>query len=380
MIIDTISIIAVAVLLVVTIVSLSANPFFRKLKPQDAVEVAEEDTPKLTVLVMAGNNAEALDAHLPIILTQDYKPGFEVVVVGEQGDQPTETVLKQYGCATNLYATYIPQRSLFMSKAKLAVALGVKAAHNEWIVLVDATCRPESDQWLTALARHMDSEANLVIGYSNYNEQTKPCRRFDRLRTACYLLRKAGRGTAYRSNGANIAFRRSEFIENDGYRGNLQLVNGEYDFIVNKYARSHSARIAIEPDAVVRNDEPSSKTWHNNNVFFLHTRKYMQRSSSYKALCAFDNVMMYASYVLSIAAIVFASFTCRWLLLGVAIAALVATLVVRSLMARRRYRQLGEELSTCATVFHELAIVCHRFADRIRYALSDKYDFTTHKL
>ena len=49
-----------------------------------------------------------------------------------------------------------------MSKSKLAVALGVKAAHNEWIVMVNADCRPQSDLWLKTLASRMDSDANLV--------------------------------------------------------------------------------------------------------------------------------------------------------------------------------------------------------------------------
>ena len=380
MLIDTLSIILIAVVVVVAVVSFFANPLFRRIRDAEVAEKADDDMPKLTVLVLAGNNAEALDAHLPIILTQDYKPGYEVVVVGEQGDQPVETVLKQYGCTTNLYATYIPQRSLFMSKSKLAVALGVKAAHNEWIVLVDAACRPTSDQWLTSLARHMDSEANLVMGYINYDDETKPCRRFDRMRTACYLLHKASAGTAYRSNGANIAFRRSEFIENDGYRGNLHLATGEYDFIVNKYARQYSTRVAIEPEAVVREDVPSSKAWHNTNVFYIHNRQFMQRTASFRALCAFDTILMYANYLLAALAVTFASITERWVLLGVAIVVIVATIVGRSMMARSKCRQLGETLSTWSTVFHELAIVWHRITDNIRYARSDKYDFTTHKL
>ena len=156
MIIDTISIISCIIITVLLVVSVVANPFFRKTDKADDFDtpnsVNDSDMPRITVLVLANNNAQALDANLSIILTQDYAPGYEVIVVGEKGDLPTEAVVEQYAHRGHLYATYIPHRSLFMSKSKLAVALGVKAAHNEWIVMVNAECRPQSDVWLKTLA------------------------------------------------------------------------------------------------------------------------------------------------------------------------------------------------------------------------------------
>ena len=59
---------------------------------------------------------------------------YEVVVVAVKGDSATEDVLKRYASNPHLYTTFVPGRSLFMSRAKLAFTIGVKAAHNEWIV------------------------------------------------------------------------------------------------------------------------------------------------------------------------------------------------------------------------------------------------------
>ena len=384
MIIDTISIISCIIITVLLVVSVVANPFFRKTDKADDFDtpnsVNDSDMPRITVLVLANNNAQALDANLSIILTQDYAPGYEVIVVGEKGDLPTEAVVEQYAHRGHLYATYIPHRSLFMSKSKLAVALGVKAAHNEWIVMVNAECRPQSDVWLKTLASRMDSEANLVMGYSNYDSEARGYYRFARLRTMCYLLRRAVGSIAYRTNGTNIAFRRSEFIAQEGYRGNLQLVNGEYDFIINKYAQPGQTRVVTAEDAWIREDSPTSKQWHDRDICYAHIRKFLSRSTAPRTLFNFDMTMMYANYAALVASIVLSAVSQRWILLAVAALYLVLTIVLRSLIARKVYVKFGEEIPAWRTVFYELSIVWRQLSTKIRYSRADQYDFTTHKL
>ena len=384
MIIDTISIISCIIITVLLVVSVVANPFFRKTDKADDFDtpnsVNDSDMPRITVLVLANNNAQALDANLSIILTQDYAPGYEVIVVGEKGDLPTEAVVEQYAHRGHLYATYIPHRSLFMSKSKLAVALGVKAAHNEWIVMVNAECRPQSDVWLKTLASRMDSDANLVMGYSNYDSEARGYYRFARLRTMCYMLRRAVGSVAYRTNGTNIAFRRSEFIAQEGYRGNLQLVNGEYDFIINKYAQPGQTRVVTGEDAWIREDSPTSKQWHDRDICYAHIRKFLSRSTAPRTLFNFDMTMMYANYAALVASIVLSAVSQRWILLAVAALYLVLTIVLRSLIARKVYVKFGEEIPAWRTVFYELSIVWRQLSTKIRYSRADQYDFTTHKL
>lgn len=383
MIIDNLSIIACLIIVLLTATSLFANPFVRKIQNEGEADprlVDEQHLPNVTVLVLANNNAQALDAHLPLLLTQDYPAAYEVVVVGEQGDLNVETVVKQFSQNKHIYATYIPPRSLFMSKKKLAVALGVKAAHYDWVILLDSNCHPVSDTWLKSMASHMDIDANLVIGYSNYDEETKSYYRFDRLRNDCYLLRCAQRSIAYRANGVNIAFRKSEFIKDDGYRGNLHLVNGEYDFIVNKYARTDSARIAIDEDAWIREEKPTPKVWHDRNICYASVRKYLERSFGIRALYNVDMTMMHLNYIVLVLAIVAASILQNWIVLAVASLALILTLVLRSMAAVKVYSQFGEHIACWKTVFFELYIVWHSLATNIRYAKSDKRDFSTHKL
>ena len=384
MLIDTFTIIAICTLVLLVILSSVLNPFLRNVESAadaDENEVAESEMPAVSIVVLATGTTETLDAHLSVLLTQNYEQPYEVIVVGVKGDLSTEDVIGKYSVDhKNLYSTYIPQRSLFISKQKLSVALGVKAAHNEWIVMVNAECRPQSDVWLKTLASRMDSDANLVMGYSNYDSEARGYYRFARLRTMCYLLRRAVGSIAYRTNGTNIAFRRSEFIAQEGYRGNLQLVNGEYDFIINKYAQPGQTRVVTDEDAWIREDCPTPKQWHDRDICYAHIRKFLSRSTAPRILFNFDMTMMYANYAALAASIVLSAVSQRWILLAVTALYLVLTIVLRSLIARKVYVRFGEDIPAWRTVFYELSIVWRQLSTNIRYSRADQYDFTTHKL
>lgn len=383
MIVDTLSVIFISAIIPLVILSVMFNPFFRRPKICERnIDIPnDEHQPSLTVLVLALNDADALAAHLPHIVSQNYPHDkFEIVVVGQKGDLKTESTLLQFADKCRLTTTFIPKRSLFMSKPKLAVALGVKAAHNDWIVLIDERCQPESNNWLSSMASHMSEDKHLVIGYSNFDEEAKSYYRFDKLRTKCYLLRKANKSIAYRSAGPNIAFRQADFNDGDGYRDNLQYVNGEYDFIINKYAQKGNTAIAVEREAKLIEDAPSHKQWSNTNIFYIHARKSLHRSLSQRLLFDVDLTFMFANYLIIGVAILFASLSERWILLTLAIVALAATYIIRALIANKAYKEYGENMSAWLAPFYELSIPWHQLIIKIRYAMSDKYEFTTHKL
>ena len=384
MIFDNLTIIACVILAVLTLFGIVASPFARVIKNDDADEGVgdggPDKMPPLTVVVLAHNNPETLDEHLPLILTQDYKAGFEVVVVGEKGNMEIEAVLGKYANDQRLYTTNIPKRSLFMSKAKLAAALGIKAAHNEWIVMVNATCRPSSDAWLANLARNIDDTTNIVVGYCNYMEDAPSYYRFVRLRENCCILRKAMKSTAYRSTGANIAFKRSEFIEQDGYRGNLQHVHGEYDFIVNKFARPHSAAVALQPEAFVRDSNYTKKAWSERCIANTHVRHYLLHNKPVRIAYIAETVLLYATYAADITAGIYGTMASRYIMLAMAIVCLAVMIGLRTWLVKKKCTMFGEQLSVWVIPFYELSLVWFDIITRIRYAKADKHDFSTHKI
>ena len=406
MIFNQTTIILCSVLIFMAIVTPFANPFFRFRKAKGRPSMgSENDEPTreqtesdeevknevvdnneqkvnkpITVLITAHNNALELERHLPQYLSQIYEPGFEVIVVAEKGDGDTEDVLKRHIADKHLYYTFIPDSSRYMSRKKLAITLGVKAARNEWIVLTDACCAPFSDNWLKTIANHCDDDKNLLIGYSNYDNEARPYYRFERLQTMCYLLPKAMHSTAYRTNGSIVAFRRSEFIDQDGYRGNLETIRGEYDFLVNKYARKGGTEVVLDQDGWVIEDAPTQKSWRNKQMFYMHTRKLLQRSFSMRTLFNIDNLLLHMNYILELAALAYSIIVQNWILTGTAILALIITLTLRTIYGKKVMNHFDEDISAWRIVPYEISTIYHKLAHRIRYWRADKYDFTSHKL
>ena len=326
-----------------------------------------------------------LERHLPQFLSQDYAPGFEVVVVAEKGDSDTEDVLNRYAGNPLLYSTYIPDSSRYMSRKKLAITLGVKAAHNEWIVMTDAFCSPSGNHWLQAIASHIgpadaSTSPNLIIGYCNYDDEARPYYRFERLQQACYTMREARRGKAYRAMGCNVAFRKSEFIAGDGFRGNLEHTRGEYDFLVNKFSQRRSTAVANEPDAWIIDDAPTRHEWRSRHIYYMHTRKYLARSFRHRLLPFIDELALHLCFLAIIGIGVFAGLTSRWILLGAAVVALVIAVCMRTSFARKTVRAYGEDIASWRLYPYELSGIWHKLYQHLRYWRADKAGFTSHKV
>lgn len=383
MTIDELTLAGCAILILLAIVTPLINPFFRKsfinAENKDDDEKIDAALPKITILLAPHDNARELEQHLPLMLAQDY-PDFQVVVVAEKGDSETEDVLKRFASDRHLYYTYIPESSRYMSRKKLAISLGVKAAKSEWILLTEPTCAPVSDQWLCKMSAHCNDDKNLVIGYSNYNKDTSAYKRFEQLRTSFYLFRKAWGKKAYRCNTRNLMFRKSEFLKADGFLGNLELVRGEYDFIVNKFARENSTAIELSTEARLVENEPSDKTWTNSHLYDIASHKLLKRGFTTRLLTFTDQLTLHLNYLAILAALIFAAITHRWVLAAAAVLSLLITLFMRASIVRKAIRPFEEGISGIKALCYEVTHVWRNLGYRYKYWRADKNDFTSHKL
>ena len=303
-----------------------------------------------------------------------------MIVVADKTDDETGNVLKRYANQEKLYSTFIPASSRYMSKNKLGATLGVKAAKNDWVVMVDPACKPESSHWLESLSRHCGSHTNMVLGYTHFNDEAPRMMGFEHLHNACYLLRSVEQGYPYRTNCSVLAFRKQEFLEGYGFQGNLKYSIGEYDFLVNKFGRSGSTVTAMEPDSWLLEDTPSKRTWQNRKVYYQEVRRHLEKGHRYQTLYLVDQLSMHLTYLLELCGIAYGALTHEWLLLGAGILSLVLTLVLRTVIGRRASRAMGAHCGWYQIVPFELSLLWHRLATMIRYEYADKSDFISQKV
>lgn len=386
--IDTLTLAVSGVLVLLAACAALVSPFFRAVRPKAGADLSDDSglsersaspSPSLSVLLTPHDNALQLKRHLDAYLGQDY-PDFRVIVVTWKGDHESDDILKSYGDNPRLYTTYIPDSSRYMPREKLAVTLGVKAAQTEWVVMADIACEPDSDQWLKALTRKMTEHKTLVVAHTRYSEDTSTFRRFERLYKELYLLHAVQSGQTYRADGGCVAFRKSEFMKGEGYRGNLKYLRGEFDFLVNKYARPGNVAVALDREAWMTEEEPTDKRWHAQHLFYMETRQHLDRSSSVRCRYNLHQWALHLPLVVTLAAGVVAALTAHWLLLGVAIVSLLVAYGVRTHSANKTMDAWDEEHSAAALYFYELRLVWLAMGLFHKYRKSNKNDFISHKL
>lgn len=294
--IPTIILCSCAVVCAVTIL-LIMMPRLRRLHAKcnsDEADTSMEPCPAASVIVVADGDGANLATLLPQLLAQDYPAPYEVIVVQTDESLTANNVVSRLQSRhSNLYMTFVPEGSRNLSRPKLAITLGAKAAQNEVLVLVRGNCRVGSAQWLAHMCRHFNRRCDLVLGYSypaivmedgSIARITGPGTRresFEGTREALEWLSPAIAGKApLRGDGANLAYRRELFFSNNGFWSSLNLVNGDDDVFVAEIASLGHTGVELSPEAMVaRMLGPSpADELRDNRASRLVTRPRLRRS------------------------------------------------------------------------------------------------------
>lgn len=400
--IDDFTLVASMALVVMAVVSCFFSPFVRFRKSKDEVVAGEDGNgvaqagengdeevvkrPKLTIILTPHDEADRLERNLPLLLRQKYPEGFQVVVIMEEGAHDTEDLLKRMQLQLNdnpgdgsLYYSYIPSSSRYLSRKKLAITVGVKAASTDWVLITEAASCPSSEYWLATMAKKCDDNNRVVIGYGNYSAQASSFKRFERLYAAYYLMREDANGKPYRTQSHNLMFRKSDFMESDGFLGNLNLIRGEYDFIVNKFATPASTALVTDRSAWMTDEAPSRKAWLTEHVFYMETRRWLSGSWAHSFWFNIDQTLLHASLWLTLLAAAFACSALNLTLLCAAAFAFVVSWTARTVLGYKAMRSFDERMPLLFIYPYELSLVWHNFTYAVRHRFSDKLDFSTHK-
>ena len=124
------------------------------------------DKSGFSIVMSVYDQAPDLEANLPAFLTQEYEPGYEVIVVDETSTDNTEDVLKILkNDYQHLYTTFLPKPNRQIVRRKLAINIGTKAAKNEWVIITKIENAPTAPDILEAISQVLDRDAELTLGY-----------------------------------------------------------------------------------------------------------------------------------------------------------------------------------------------------------------------
>ena len=284
-----------------------------------------QELPPLSVIIYAREEVENLRRNLPAVLEQDY-PQFEVIVI-------------------NLYHSFVPSSSRYISRKKLAITLGIKASKYDWLVFTDANCLPESNQWLRTMARNFTSRAQIVLGYSGYERGKGWLHKrvsFDNLFTSMRYLGYALAGKPYMGIGRNMAYRKELFYAQKGFSAHLNLQRGDDDLFINRTATAENTRIETDANAVVRVQPVyRAKDWREEKISYMGTAHFYQGIQRY--LSGFETTTRLLFHAAWIAALVIGILNFHWLTAGIAFLMFALRYTMQALIINKTAKDLGEE-------------------------------------
>lgn len=275
--------------------------FFKKKK-------YDNDNPKyepVSVIVCAKDAYEYLIDLVPRILSQDY-PDFELVIVNDCSQDETTDYLKELvRKRPDINVVTLTQNLNFFHGKKFPLSMGIKSAKHDLLLLTDADCLPENDQWIKGMVSAYRENTGIVLGYGPYFTRKgllNKLIRFDTLYTAIQYLSMALAKMPYMGVGRNLSYRRELFYKNKGFTSHYTLPSGDDDIFISQVADKNNTRIFIDPNNRVESEPKHSfSNWiHQKRRHYSTANMYKQSTNMILGTLLASRILYYTSLVMLI--------------------------------------------------------------------------------
>ena len=238
-----------------------------------------KNQPPVSVIICAKDESENLKNFLPVVLEQNY-PEYEVIVVNDGSSDESNIVLEKYAEKyPHLYHTFLPADAKYMSRKKICLTVGIKAAKYDNLLLIDADCRPNSKEWINNMVRNFVGKSEIVLGYGGHKHKKGLLNKmisFDTLFVAIQYMGVALKRKPYMGVGRNLSYKKELFFRNKGFASHLNLVSGDDDLFVKEVATKKNPRVEFSPESI---------TWSERKMtfksFIYQKEKHLTTSSYY---------------------------------------------------------------------------------------------------
>lgn len=230
----------------------------------------------ISVIICAKNEAENLLTFLPFIINQDY-PSFEIVLINDDSADDTLNVMEEFASKnSNIKIVNVQNNETFKGKKKYALTLGIKAASHNFFLFTDADCKPLSKHWIKKMTSNFNKEKTIILGYGRYAKIEKSFLnkliRFETLLTAIQYFSFANIGMPYMGVGRNLAYRKEEFFDANGFMGHMDIRSGDDDLFINQVATEKNTSICFSKESFTESiPETSFKKWFNQKKRHITT-------------------------------------------------------------------------------------------------------------
>jgi len=302
--------------------------FFAKVATYKGKDKSGSQTHAVSVIVCTRDEAQNLENHLPVILTQEYSTTHEVIVVNDNSFDDTKYFLEELQkIFKQLKPITLTQEAKHIPGKKWPLSVGIKSSKYEVMMLTDADCRPASPSWIQKMQEAYHPETEVVLGYGAYDKKPgllNKMVRWETYLTALQYMSYALAGIPYMGVGRNLSYRKAVFYRVKGFSSLNHIPGGDDDLFINKVATKHNTAVMLDKDAFTISVPPSSfAAWWKQKARHYSTAKFYK--PLHKFLLALFSISHFLFYPTLIVAAIF--FHWEWALVVYAIRLIVQGIV-----------------------------------------------------
>lgn len=224
---------------------------WKKLADHKSKNSQFENLPFVSVIICAKNEKENVAKFLPEVLNQNY-PEFEVIVVDDNSEDGTGAILNKLSALhENLKPFKFKQPKKSFGK-KEVLEFGITQSSSEYLIMTDADCCPNSENWLLGMVNGFSDGSELVLGIGQYDKNQTWINKLIQIDTGFialnYLSFALGR-FPYMSVGRNVAYKKDLFNRVGGFKTHYDIPSGDDDVFINEIPRTTKVSIVTSPKA-----------------------------------------------------------------------------------------------------------------------------------
>ncbi len=188
---------------------------------------------QFSVIIPFKDEVDNLDLLLQSLEKINYPSNlYEIILIDDHSEDASLQIIKQYK-KLNLV---VLKNDDFGKKSALEKA--IVQAKNEWIITTDADCELPAN-WLLAYNEIIVStKAKMVLApvvFFNENSFIGQLQQIEFLSLQALTMASYHWSKPFLSNGANLAFLKSAFLQVNGYKGNKHIASGDDVFLLEKF-------------------------------------------------------------------------------------------------------------------------------------------------
>ena len=212
--------------------------FYRRVIVANRASSPNRAERPISVLLNVRNESERLEQFLLKLLDQNYS-NFEIVVVDDFSADSTLIILgvmaKKY---PKIKFSSLNQENRYSEK--MAMNLAMKAAKNDWVLLLTPETNLDDPDYLTKMNQELDDDSQMLVSYVNYNTEKAKYNRLCRVERMDAFWRASANQRASISlfyQQVNVLFNKQLYFKTGGFKGKMNAHYAGLELVFNQLGK-----------------------------------------------------------------------------------------------------------------------------------------------